>query len=197
MARRHGRGRLSSIELLPDDAAPIVAWARRELVLRKRHQIDILAEFNEKLRQLSAEIGVDIQPISLSAFNRTAIGIATEARRFAERREIVGALADQTEPADVDNLTVITAEALKMLVYETLEIAAGVPGAIDTKGTMELARALQAATSAQSVSAERKRKADKEFADRAAKAVDQVAKKKGLSAETVEAIKAKILGVRA
>lgn len=210
MARRRGRGRLSSIELLPPDAEPIVAWAMGELRARRHTQVDILDEFNKRLRGLAAELGTDIAPISLSAFNRYAVRLATLARRLEETREISAALTDRLQPGDADNLTVMVAETIKTLIFEILESdgdsAAGVAGAaegaeaparIDTKGAMELARALQAAVSAQSISSERRRRVEKDFADRAAKAIDRAAKAKGLTAETVETIKAEILGVRA
>jgi len=207
MGRRSGRGRLSSIELLPADAEPIVAWAMQELRARKHTQVDILDKFNVKLRKLAVEreeawtaagrTGKErpepIQPISLSAFNRYAIRLATTARRLEETRAIAAALTERLEPGDTDDLTVMVAEAIKTLVFEILESAHG--GQVDTKGAMELARALQAAASAQSISSERRRKVEKDFADKAAKAIDQVGKAKGLTAETVEAIKAQVLGV--
>lgn len=198
MARRSGRGRLSSIELLPADAEPIVAWAMQELRARKHTQVDILDKFNLKLRGLAADLGIEIAPISLSAFNRYAIRLAGIARRLEETREIAGALTERLQPGDTDDLTVMVAETIKTLVFELLEAGTDRRGAptIDTKGAMELARALHAAASAQSVSSARRQKVEQDFAARAAKAVDQVAKAKGLTADTVETIKAQILGVR-
>ena len=149
MGRRSGRGRLSSIELLPADAEPIVAWAMQELRLRKHTQVDILNEFNVKLRKLAVEIGEPVAPISLSAFNRYAIRLASTARRLEETRAIASALTERLEPGDTDDLTVMVAEAIKTLVFEILESSED--GSVDTKGAMELARALQAAASAQSI----------------------------------------------
>ena len=197
MARRHGRGRLSSIDLLPPEAEPTVAWAMGELRARKHTQVDILDEFNKRLRKLAAEMDVEIAPISLSAFNRHALRLATMARRLEETREIAGALTERLGPGDSDDLTVMVAETIKTLVFELLEtgVKNGKP-TIEPLDAMALAKALHAATSAQSVSSRRRQSVEADFAAKAAKAVDQVGKAKGLTGETVAAIKAQILGVR-
>ena len=193
MPRRQGRGQLSSIELLPPEAELIVAWAMQELRARKHTQLDILDEFNKRLRSLAVEIDRPIEPISRSAFNRAAIRLATTARRLEETRAIAAVLTERLEPGETDDLTVMVAETIKTLVFEILEGAED--GAIDPKGAMELARALQAATSAQSISSSRRRQVQADFDRKASKAIDDAGKAKGLSAETVEAIKAKVLGV--
>lgn len=186
--RRQGRGRLSSIDLLPEEADGVVAWAWAELNERKRTQVEIHAEFNEKL----AELG--IEPISLAAFNRYTLRLAATARRLEETRQIAAAVTERLGPGEADELTIMVAEAIKTLVFELLE--RGGEGGIDPKGAMELARALQSAVSAQSVSSRRRREVQDEFNKKTAKAVDEVARAKGLTADTVEAIKAKILGIQ-
>ncbi|QPC44616.1 DUF3486 family protein [Kaustia mangrovi] len=191
MARHAGRGRLSAIEQLPEEAEPIVAWAMQELRARKHTQVDICEEFNKRLVGLAADMGTEIEPISLSSFNRYAIRLAASARRLEETRAIASALTERLGPDQADDLTVMVAETIKTLVFELLEG----DGDITPKGTMELARALHSAVSAQSVSSDRRRKVEAEFAKKAEDAVDKVAEARGLTAETVEAIKAKILGV--
>lgn len=194
MTRRTGRGRLSSIALLPEEAGPIVQWAFGELRAMKRHQIDILPEFNAKLAALAKEIGKPIKPISLTAFNRQAFRLAAQARRIETATAIGNVMAERRQPGDVDNLTLLAAQTLKTLAIELMEDA-GEAG-FTPKETMELARALHAATSAESVSASRRTKVEKEYADKAEKAIDTVAKEKGLTKETVAAIKRKILGLK-
>jgi hypothetical protein len=61
---------------------------------------------------------------------------------------------------------------------------------------MQLAAALKSAMQAQSVSTARRQKVESAFAKDVEKAVDTVARQKGMTAETAEAIKAQILGVR-
>ena len=60
---------------------------------------------------------------------------------------------------------------------------------------MMTARALTAAEQAKKISSETRKKIEAELADKASKAVDAVAKTAGLSAETVDTIKSRILGI--
>lgn len=195
--RSKGRGRLSGIELLPPEASPAIAWAAAELRNRDRTQLDIYQEFCAKLDQLQREHRgeLDFTIPSFSAFNRHAIKLATLSRRLDETREIAGTLAEKFDAGSSDNLTVIAAEAIKTLVFEILT-AAGEHG-VDPKGAMNLANALRAAAQAQGVSTVRRQKVEAEFAREVDKAVETVARAKGITAATAEAIKAQILGVRA
>lgn len=193
---RKGRGRLSGIELLPAECDEVIAWAAGELRDRDRTQLDIYQEFVGKLEELSREHRgeVEITIPSFSAFNRYSIKLATMTRRIEETREIAGAIAGRFDAEASDNLTLIAAEAIKTLVFEVLT-AAGEHG-IDPKGAMQLAAALRSATQAQGVSTARRAKVEKDFAKEVDEAVEQVARVKGLTEETAEAIKAQILGVR-
>ncbi len=194
MAR--GRGRLSGIELLPPEATPIIAWAAEHLRDRERTQLDIYQEFFAKLEELKREHRGELNFVipSFSAFNRHAIKLATLSRRLDETREIAGALAAKFDAGASDNLTVIAAEAIKTLVFEILT-AAGEHG-VDPKGAMQLAGALHRAAQAQGVSTARRQKVEAEFAKDVEKAVEAVARQKGMTADTAEAIKSQILGVR-
>jgi hypothetical protein len=191
-----GRGRLSGIELLPSEASPVIAWAANELRGRDRTQTEIYEEFVQKLEALHREHRgeLDFTIPSFSAFNRHAVKLATLARRLDETREITGVLAEKFDAKASDDLTVIAAEAIKTLIFEVLT-AAGDAG-IEPKDAMNLANALRAATQAQGVSTNRREKVEKQFAADVDKAVESVAKAKGLTSETVEAIKSQILGVR-
>lgn len=196
MSKRAGRGRLSGIELLPDEATPIISWAADQLRDRDRTQLDIYQEFHAKLEQLLRDHRGELEFTipSFSAFNRHAIKLATLSRRLDETREIAGTLAERFDAGASDNLTVIAAEAIKTLIFEVLT-AAGEHG-IDPKGAMNLANALRAATQAQGVSTARRQKVEKEFAAKVDDAVEKVARVRGLSEEMAEAIKEQILGVR-
>jgi hypothetical protein len=185
--RDRGRGRLSSIDLLPDEAEKDVLWAVDELRKRERLQKDILLEFNARL----ADRGIG--PVSASAFNRFAVRKAAAFRRLDEVREISTALTKALGPDSADDLTMMVGETIKTLVFEILEGEDG----ISTKGAMELARALKHAVEAQSISTDHRRRIEDEFAKRTAKAIDAAGKEKGLSAKTRDAIKREILGIRA
>jgi hypothetical protein len=183
-----GRGRLSSIDLVPEEAQDDILWALGELNKRKRSQADILFELNDRL----AVHG--IEPISKSAFNRKAIRLAAATRRLDESRHIFAGLADQFTPEKVDASNLVLGEVLKMLVYELTE--EGAEGR-SPKEAMELARAYLATIQGQKISTERRRTLEVEFKAKAEKAVEAVAKAKGLTADTVDAIKERILGIRA
>jgi hypothetical protein len=188
-----GRGRLNHIDLLPEECGPIVAWAADQLQDRDRTQTEIYSEFVSKLQALEREYRgeLDIKIPSFSAFNRYSIKLANMTRRLDETREIATAIAGKFDPEASDNLTLIAAEAIKSLVFEMMTN----PKGIDPKGAMALAQALRSATQAQTVSTDRRRKAEDEFKKQAEQAVAAVAKSRGLTAETAEAILTQILGV--
>lgn len=190
-----GRGRLSSIDLMPSECDGIIAWAAQELSNRERTQIDIYAEFVGKCEALMAQHRgeLEFRIPAFSSFNRYAFRMARLTRRLDETRAIVSTLAERFDPADADNLTIMATETLKALVMQMLTEAD--EDSIDPKGVMQLATALRQAMAAQSVSTDRRRKVEADFAAKVDKAVETVRKAKGLTSETAEAIKAQILGV--
>ena len=187
--KRLGRGRLSSINLLPPEADKIVAWAAQELRELKRTQADIHFEFNERLYEIDPEI----EPISASAFNRHAIRLMQIMRRIEDTREIANVLTERLEPGQTDDLTIMVAETIKTLVFELLN--KGGEAGFSPKAAMEMASALKSAAGAQKISADRRLKLEAELATKVDDAVETVAKVAGISHETAEAIKAEILGV--
>ncbi|MDQ2084694.1 DUF3486 family protein [Xanthobacteraceae bacterium Astr-EGSB] len=199
MARaRRGRGRLSAIDQLPAWADEVKMWAFRELKERKRTQIDVCAEFNERLRAAAREEGVaPPKPVSKSAFNRTSCAIAIQGRRLEETREIAAVLAPRLDEAGDNSLTLLIAETIKTLVNEMLANAGELPTDGDTAEMLMLtARAVKHAEEAKRISSDTRKRIEDELAARTAKAVDTVAKAKGLTKDTVDAIKAQILGIR-
>lgn len=195
MARK-GRGQLSNIERLPEECGPIIAWAANELRDRDRTQTEIYEEFHAKLEALQREHRGELEFTipSFSAFNRYSMKLATLTRRLEATREIAATISERFDASASDDLTLIAAEAIKTLVFEILTDA-GESG-VDPKGAMALANALHKATQAQSVSTSRRQKVEQDFAEKAKKAIDTVAAVKGLSADTVDDIKAKILGIQ-
>lgn len=190
---REGRGRLSSIDLLPEEADHVVAWAAQELAARKKTQTEIYAEFRERLLAVQGETGATFDIPSFSAFNRYSMRKATMLRRMQETQRITEALAEKFDPAAVDDLTVIASQAIKTLVWEIIT-EAGDAG-ITPKGAMELANALRAAAAAQGLSTNRRQRVEAEFAARVDEAIDAASQARGLSAETAAEIRRKVLGV--
>lgn len=184
-----GRGRLSSIDILPAEATPDVQWAVDELLANERPQADILAEFNERL----AAIGCG--PISSSAFNRHSMRLAATTRRMKETQEITRAITARLGPDSGDSMTVGLAMLLKQAAWDL-----GESGKLDPESLMFLSRSLQSVVGAQKTSAELRRAAQVETEQKlkeAAKAVKAIGKERGLSKETIDAVSAGILGVTA
>ncbi|APE43642.1 hypothetical protein BOO69_09615 [Sulfitobacter alexandrii] len=183
---RQGRGRLSSIDLLPEAADPVVAWAFQELKDRDRLQKDIHAEFNERLAVLG------LGPISMSAFNRHSINIARISRRHEEVRQMTAALTERLDPDQTDDVTIMAAETIKTLIFELLNGGAD----MSPKDAMELARALQSAVNAQRVPIERKRAQLAAFANQVDGALEKVATETGMGSDRIAELRREFLGLR-
>ncbi|WP_319496309.1 DUF3486 family protein [uncultured Cohaesibacter sp.] len=193
MAKRKGRGRLSKIDLLPEECDEVVSWAARELASRDRTQSDIYKEFEEKLIAVQGEYGVAFDIPSFTSFNRYSVRLAEVTRRLESTREIASSISERMNAESSDELTMIAAETIKTLVFELMAQAG--EGGIDPKGAMQLAAALKAATQAQGVSTSRRQKVEEQLADKAKEAVQSVVKTGGLSDEAAKTILDKFLGV--
>jgi len=186
---REGRGHLSTIDRLPDEAESAIIWANEQLRDRKLPSAVILAEFNEML----ADIDPAIKPISKSAWGRYAVRKAIQFRRLDEIQRMGSELARTMDAKAPDEVTIAVAEMLKVAAFELLE-----GGELSTKGIMELSRALQSAVSAQKGSAEYREKLEKERDERlaaASKKVGEIGKRNGVSSEAMRQINA-ALGVQ-
>jgi len=180
------RNRLSSIDLLPTEAEPDVAWAIAEIESNSRHIKDICAEFNSRL----ADRGIG--PISPSAFSRYSLRKRRAFLRLKEVREISNVLASVLEPGDDDALMLTISQFVKTAAIELLETGK----TIDTKGLMEIAKAMQSIASAQRTSKAHRKDGDKEAADKAISSMEKVAREAGLPAERIAQLRREFLGVR-
>jgi len=174
-ADRLGRGRLSSLDLAPEEAQDDIMWAMGELNKRARTQADILFELNDRL----AAKGLD--GISKSAFNRKAMRVAAAAQRLSERRALFEGLAPQFTAERMDEANVVIGELIKTLITDLLDADAG---AFTPKGAMELARAYKHTIEGQNISADAKRRALDAASRKVGEAVEKVAREKGITAET-------------
>lgn len=190
-----GRGRLNSIQLLPEACGPTVAWALAEMNRTDRTLTDIYGEFVAKLEGVEREYRgeVEFKIPSFSSFHRHSFNIAVATKRMADVREIAGSLFEQYDPEESDQLTIIATEAIKTLVFE-IYMSRG--DKVEAKDAQALANALRAAAQAQNVSSDRRRKVEAEFASKAKEAISTVQKAKGLTQEAADEILSKILGVQ-
>ena len=190
-----GRGRLSAFNLMPPECEALIAWAAQELAKLDRTQTDIYAEFVTRCEALQAEHRGELEFVipSLSAFNRQSIRLARMTRRLDQTRAMVATLAEKFDAKASDDLTILTADTIKSLVFTLVGEA---DDRIDLKDVMHMASALRQAAQAQNISSDRRRKMEVEFAAKVTDAVDKVGRVNGKSAETLERIKAEILGVQ-
>ena len=189
-----GRGRLSSFDLLPKEADHIVAWAAGELANREKTQTDIYAEFVTRCEALMREHRgeLEFRIPAFASFNRFSLRQARLSRRLDQTREIVAVLSQKHDAKASDDLTIMAAEMVKAVVLHMLGDAAD---GVEPKELKALADGLRAAQAAQNMSADRRAKIEASVKDRMAEAVETVAKARGLTGDTTEAIKREILGV--
>lgn len=186
--RREGRGHLSTIDMLPEEAEEDVVWALEELRAKRLPQTTILEEFNLRL----ADRG--IEAISKSAFNRFAVRKAIQFKKMDEVRRISSELVDSLGAEGPDEVTVAVAEMLKVAMYQILE-----DGELEPKQVMELSRALQSAVGAQSKSDDYRRQLERRVAQQVEAAADraeQLVREAGLPGDTIAQIRREFLGVK-
>ena len=180
---------------MPIEAEGIIAWAASELAARVRTQTDIYQEFVAKCEVLMAEYRGELEFTipAFPSFNRYSLRQAQMTRRLDETNAMVKVLADKFDAKKSDDLTILTAETIKALVFQMYGDATE---QIDPKDAMHLASAFKNAVQAQNISSDRRRKQELDFASKVETAVDTVAKSAGMTKETAEKIKAEILGVQ-
>jgi len=185
---RIGRGRLSSIDLLPEEADEDVVWALEQLRERSLPQTTILIEFNERL----ADKG--IEPISKSAWNRYSVRKAMQFRKLDEVQRMSSELVESLGTEGPDQVTVAVAEMLKLAMFQMLE-----DGDHKAKDLMELSRALQSAVGAQRGSEEYRRKLEQRVErqlETAADRAETTAREAGLSEDAIAQMRRDFLGVK-
>ena len=104
------RGRLSSLDLIPEEGHDDIVWAMAQLNERKRSQEDIRFELNDRL----AVKGIDA--ISKSAFNRRAVRIALAQARREEDAAVYEAIAAKLSPEKIDEAAIVVGELLKSAI---------------------------------------------------------------------------------
>ena len=197
--RREGRGRLSSIEMLPEECDEDIAWALTELRERKMPQSEILRQFNARL----ADRG--IRGISKGAFSRYSLRVAAEMRKLDASRRIMDAVMSRIAPGERSESMIAATELLKYLLME-LVMSADHP---DPKLLGDAALSLQrlSATAARESEVQRRDRRDQAARDaeqaaheraqaeaaEAAEAATRIGKEAGLSAERLAEMRRGIL----
>jgi hypothetical protein len=190
-----GRGRLSSIDLLPKQADHIISWAAQALSSRDLTQTEIYADFVSQCEELMAAHGgaLEFEIPSFSSFNRYSMRQAKLTRRIDQTREIVASVSDKFDAKSSDDLAMITGETIKALVFQI--VAGADEEAVEAKDVMQLASAYRQTIQGLNLSSDRRRKEEVEFASKVDGAVNAAAKAVGMTREVADKVKAEILGV--
>lgn len=199
MARREqrGRGRLSSIDTLPEEAGDIVVWASQEMAARDRTLTDIYAEFKQKLIALQGEQGLAFDIPAFSSFHRYSVRQAVLARRLEEAREISSNLSARLDGVANEDLTIMVVESLKTLVFEIINDRGD--SGVKPKEVMEMARAIQSLVATSRLSNAQRAAFQAELEARTDEAIDKAAtaaKEAGVSADAIAQMRREFLGVR-
>lgn len=166
--------RLSSLDLLPPEAAPFVAEAAQAIRAGNKLDGDILFELNDKL----ATLGID--PISRSAFSRQAVKIKAATQRLREAAEIYRAVRPEIDPDKMEEADIIRAEFIKTLIFNASQA-----DDLSPKEIMELARAHIFTAQADAIG--QKKASDKRRENKAAEdAISKIQTVKGVPAATKE-----------
>lgn len=187
---RKGRSRLSSIDMLPEDAEPAVMRAMAALKERKRSQADILRELNSDLEAL------DLKPISKSAFNRKALWLASYGKQLENAREIASVWAEKLDETPDGDVGMLLGETIKTLIFDVLSEASMSQKSPSMVMLGVASEALRNLEKARELSVATRVRIETNFLKQANKAVEKAGKEKGLSKDTIAAIKSKILGVK-
>jgi len=189
--RREGRGRLSTLDMLPDAAEPDIVWALEQLRERSMPQNAILDEFNARL----ADRG--IASVSRSSFSRWSVRKAIQFRRLDEVRAITNDIVNSLGTGDADDVTIAVAEILKASIYERVE-----GGELKSKEILELSRSLGSLVAAQKGSAAYRRQLEERVNAQLEAAAEKVGeaetamREAGLSAASIAQIRKDVLGLR-
>jgi len=191
MAKRSNktRGRLSTIDLLPDEAVPYANAAIAALKERRRTQDDIREELNNHLLSLG------LNPISFAAFSRKALQIAAMGANLIQAREIAAVMAEKLNDAPQGNVGLLLVETLKALVYDVIMNQSLSDGDASIDMLRKSADAIMRLERARKMNVETEAKRAKEFVGKADEAVVRAGKQAGLSKDQVSQIRREVLGV--
>lgn len=184
------RGRLSKIDLLPDEARPDVEWAIAELNARRRTAESIRLELNERL------LAIGCGPIEKSSFNRYSLHLAAHGAAMMQVRQVAAMFAERMDEEPEGDVGLLLVETIKSLVYAVMMKAQEGDDLPDIKillAAADAARSLELARVTSLKAAAFKRE---KFIESVAEEAEKVAKEAGLSSDRAAQIRRDILGVR-
>lgn len=182
-SNRKGRGRLSSIDFLPEDIRVQLNAALRE---KRLTQKEILEAINPLLEERGEKT------ISRSAVNRYSIRIEQQGAMMREAREaadaIVGGLGEQKGT----DLGRAVSEMIKTLTFDRVMN----DGEIEVDELNKLALIAQRIERASKISLEREAQLRQQILEEAADAVEETSKQMGQTADQAQFWREKVLGIK-
>ncbi len=203
--RREGRGRLSTIDTLPEECDEDIAWANEALRDRKMPGNEILRQFNARL----ADKG--LKGVSKGAFSRYSIRLATEVRKMEASRQITDVILARIPPGERSDGMIAATELLKYRILEMVMAEDEPDPKLLNIASLSLQRL--GSTAARQIDVQRREKADQreeeartaQFAaqqaaqareaEQAAETVAKIATEVGLSADRVRELRRGVLGL--
>lgn len=177
-------GRKSSITRLD----PRIQEAVGEAIRDGRATID---EILLLIREMGGEA-------SRSAVGRHVKSAHQAMKQWTQMKELHTIWAGKLKDEPDSDMSRLLLEIMKTLAFKTMaDLGDEDAAAASPMDLMLLGKMLDHVTRAQKISVDQALKLQKEFATEAAKKTEQLAKKKGLSTDTVEMIKREILGIGA
>nr|DAN31594.1 MAG TPA: Protein of unknown function (DUF3486) [Caudoviricetes sp.] len=188
MTDKTTRGRASKVDLLPPDIKTRLAMMLRDKMFS---QAEILEEINDLIRDCGLP---ETALLSKTGLNRYASKMEKMGAKIRESREMAEIWTKQIGEAPQSDVGKLLMEAVKTIAFDKA-MALGQEEDIDPKVINQLALVANRIEKAQAINEERERKIRKEVAQLAAETAEKVISQAGLSQETVDHLKAKILGI--
>lgn len=183
------RGRLSSIDLLPEEAWPHVKQALAALSENKREAESIRQELNLHLSGIE-----DCQPISRSAFNRKSLQLAKIGMDISRAREMAAVFAEKVIDMPEGDVGMLINEMCKVIIYNMTAEVSSLDMETSAKMMKEVSLAVYRLEQAGAISSKRRSAIEDRAKQEAGEAVKKVVKEKGMSAD-IEQTFLKALGV--
>lgn len=183
-AKRQGRGRLSTIDRLPED---IRVQINDELRERRMTQVEILDTINAMLLMRGEN------PISKSAFNRYALNFEERVTKMRHAREAANAIVGKLDVDKNTDIGLATTELVKTAVFDKVF---NDQDELDVDTINKLALAVQRLEKASSDNDKRVAEIRRRAIEEAAQEVEETARQMGQTAEQAQFWREKVLGVR-
>ncbi|CAA0097670.1 Uncharacterised protein [BD1-7 clade bacterium] len=182
------RGKPSKVEQLPDQVKAFLNTALRD---KNRTQEEIRNEVNQQLEAL----GLDNKKISSAGLSRHASKMEKVGAKMRETNAIADAWVARLGDKPTGQVGNLLIQMTRSMAFD-VALAAGEEDEPASLGMLkDLALTVQRLEKASMDSLKREKEIRQAFAEEAAASAEKVAKAAGLTSETVNTIKAEILGI--